>query len=159
MKKSKKTGEFEMIAIGSDHGGFELKCAVIEYLNKNNIEFTDVGCYDKNSVDYPDIAEAVCKKVTGKECELGILICGTGIGISIAANKIKGIRAALCHSEYDAKMTKAHNNANVLCMGGRTTGVEIALAMVKNFLESKFEGGRHEKRIEKITALENKGQL
>ena len=143
-----------MIAIGSDHGGFELKCAVIEYLNKKNIEFSDVGCFDKNSVDYPDIAEAVCKKINSGECEFGILICGTGIGISIAANKIKGIRAALCHSEYDAKMTRAHNNANVLCMGGRTTGVEIALAMVENFLNSKFEGGRHEKRVQKIAALE-----
>lgn len=143
-----------MIAIGSDHGGFDLKCAVCEYLKKEQVEFTDIGCFDTNSVDYPDIAQAVCQKVVSGECEFGILICGTGIGISIAANKVKGIRAALCHSEYDAKMTRAHNNANVLCMGGRTTGVEIALAMTKNFLTSKFEGGRHENRVNKISALE-----
>ena len=143
-----------MIAIGSDHGGFELKAAVIEFLQKKNIEFKDMGCYDKNSVDYPDIAEVTCKKVVSGECEFGILICGTGIGISIAANKIDGIRAALCHSEYDAKMTRAHNNSNVLCMGGRTTGVEIALVMVDAFLSGEFEGGRHAGRVEKIMALE-----
>ena len=143
-----------MIAIGSDHGGFELKNAVMEFLKGENVEFTDVGCYDKNSVDYPDIAKVTCDKVVSGECEFGILICGTGIGISIAANKIDGIRAALCHSEYDAKMTRAHNNSNVLCMGGRTTGPEIAFAMVRNFLEGKFEGGRHAGRVEKIMALE-----
>ena len=143
-----------MLAIGCDHGGFELKNAVTEYLEKNNIEYVDMGCYDKNSVDYPDIAQAVCKKITDGECELGILICGTGIGISISANKIDGIRAALCHSEYDAKMTRAHNDANVLCMGGRTTGVEIALAITESFLKGKFEGGRHARRVEKIMALE-----
>ena len=142
------------IAMAADHGGFELKNAVTEYLEKNNIEYVDMGCYDKNSVDYPDIAQAVCKKITDGECELGILICGTGIGISISANKIDGIRAALCHSEYDAKMTRAHNDANVLCMGGRTTGVEIALAITESFLKGKFEGGRHARRVEKIMALE-----
>ncbi len=144
-----------MIVIGSDHGGFELKEAVKKYLDEKNIEYTDVGCYDKNSVDYPDIAKKACEKVVDGSCERGILICGTGIGISMAANKVKGIRAALCHSEYDAKMTRAHNNSNVLCMGGRTTGIEIALAMVECFLNGEFEGGRHQNRIDKITALEN----
>lgn len=143
-----------MIAIGSDHGGFELKQAVIEYFKKNEIPYEDFGCYDTNSVDYPDIAVAVCKKVTSGEAERGILICGTGIGISIAANKIDGIRAALCHSEYDAKMTRAHNDSNVLCMGGRTTGVEIAIAMTKAWLEGEFMGGRHQSRIDKVMALE-----
>ncbi len=143
-----------MIAIGSDHGGFELKKSVIEYLEKNEIAYEDLGCYDTNSVDYPDIAVAVCKKVTSGEAERGILICGTGIGISIAANKIDGIRAALCHSEYDAKMTRAHNDSNVLCMGGRTTGVEIALAMTKAWLEGEFMGGRHQTRVDKVMALE-----
>lgn len=143
-----------MIAIGSDHGGYELKLAVMDFLKSENVEFVDMGCYNKNSVDYPDIAKVTCQKVVDGECEQAILICGTGIGISIAANKIDGIRAALCHSEYDAKMTRAHNNSNVLCMGGRTTGPEIAFAMVKNFIEGKFEGGRHEGRVEKIMALE-----
>lgn len=143
-----------MIAIGCDHGGFDLKCMVIDFLKGEGIEFEDIGCFDKNSVDYPDIAKITCDKVVSGECESGILICGTGIGISIAANKINGIRAALCHSEYDAKMTRMHNNSNVLCMGGRTTGPEIAFAMVKNFLNTKFEGGRHATRVEKIMALE-----
>lgn len=143
-----------MIAIGSDHGGFDLKCSIIKYLKEKNIEFIDVGCFDTNSVDYPDIAYDVCDKIISSKCRYGILICGTGIGISISANKIKGIRAALCHSEYDAKMTRKHNDANVLCMGGRTTGVEIALAMTDNFLSTEFEGGRHEKRVKKISALE-----
>lgn len=143
-----------MIAIGSDHGGFDLKCSIIKYLEEKNIEFIDVGCFDANSVDYPDIAYDVCDKIISGKCRYGILICGTGIGISISANKIKGIRAALCHSEYDAKMTRKHNDANVLCMGGRTTSVEIALAMADNFLSTEFEGGRHEKRVKKISALE-----
>ena len=143
-----------MVAIGSDHGGFELKEAVKEYLKKENVDFIDMGCFDKNSVDYPDIAKITCDKVVNGECGKGILICGTGIGISIAANKIDGIRAALCHSEYDAKMTRAHNNSNVLCMGGRTTGPEIAFAMVKCFLEGEFEGGRHQNRVDKIMTLE-----
>ncbi len=143
-----------MVAIGSDHGGFELKEAVKDYLKKESVDFIDMGCFDKNSVDYPDIAKVTCDKILCGECDKGILICGTGIGISIAANKIDGIRAALCHSEYDAKMTRAHNNSNVLCMGGRTTGPEIAFAMVKNFLEGEFEGGRHQNRVDKIMALE-----
>ena len=143
-----------MIAIGSDHGGFELKTHIMKHLEEIGVEYKDFGCYDENSVDYPDIAKATCDKIVSGECEKGILICGTGIGISIAANKIDGIRAALCHSEYDAKMTRAHNNSNVLCMGGRTTGPEIAFAMVKCFLDGEFEGGRHQNRVDKIMALE-----
>lgn len=143
-----------MLAIGSDHGGFELKNEVKKYLDEKGVAYTDVGCYSTDSVDYPDIAAALCAKINDKTCEKGILICGTGIGISIAANKIHGIRAALCHSEYDARMCQNHNHANVMCMGGRTTGVNIALAMVDEFLSAKWEGGRHDNRVEKIMNLE-----
>lgn len=143
-----------MLVIGSDHGGFELKQAVKKYLGEKGEEVFDAGCYNTDSVDYPDVAADVCRKIVSGEFEKGILICGTGIGISIAANKIDGIRAALCHSSYDAKMCRHHNNANVMCMGGRTTGVNIAYEMVDAFLNSDFEGGRHEKRVKKIMDLE-----
>ena len=144
-----------MIAIGCDHGGFELKCAVINHLLNKKIEYVDCGC-EGERVDYPDIAEAVCKKVTSGECERAILVCGTGIGMSIAANKIKGIRAAVCSDWYSAKYTRLHNNANVLCLGGRVLGAGLALELVDVFLETEFEGGRHSDRIDKITKLEEK---
>lgn len=144
-----------MIAIGSDHGGFDLKEKIIEHLKANGVELRDVGCYSHASVDYPDIAEAACKEIVSGECERAILICGTGIGISIAANKIDGIRAALCHSSFDAKMSRMHNDANVLCLGGRTTGTSIALEIVDTYIASEFEGDRHMRRVNKITALEN----
>lgn len=144
-----------MIAIGCDHGGFELKCAVMNHLLNKKIEYVDCGC-EGERCDYPDIAEAVCKKVTSGECELAILICGTGIGMSIAANKIKGIRAAVCSDWYSAKYTRLHNNANVLCLGGRVLGAGLALELVDVFLETEFEGGRHSDRIDKITKLEEK---
>ena len=143
------------IAIGADHGGFELKCAVMNHLLNKKIEYVDCGC-EGERVDYPDIAEAVCKKVTSGECELAILVCGTGIGMSIAANKIKGIRAAVCSDWYSAKYTRLHNNANVLCLGGRVLGAGLALELVDVFLETEFEGGRHSDRIDKITKLEEK---
>ena len=144
-----------MIAIGCDHGGFELKCAVMNHLLNKKIEYVDCGC-EGERVDYPDIAEAVCKKVTSGECELAILVCGTGIGMSIAANKIKGIRAAVCSDWYSAKYPRLHNNANVLCLGGRVLGAGLALELVDVFLETEFEGGRHSDRIDKITKLEEK---
>ncbi len=144
-----------MIAIGCDHGGFELKCAVMNHLLNKKIEYVDCGC-EGERCDYPDIAEAVCKKVTSGECELAILVCGTGIGMSIAANKIKGIRAAVCSDWYSAKYTRLHNNANVLCLGGRVLGTGLALELVDVFLETEFEGGRHSDRIDKITKLEEK---
>lgn len=144
-----------MIAIGCDHGGFELKCAVINHLLNKKIEYVDCGC-EGERCDYPDIAEAVCKKVTSGECERAILVCGTGIGMSIAANKIKGIRAAVCSDWYSAKYTRLHNNANVLCLGGRVLGAGLALELVDVFLETEFEGGRHSDRIDKITKLEEK---
>lgn len=144
-----------MIAIGCDHGGFELKCAVMNHLLNKKIEYVDCGC-EGERCDYPDIAEAVCKKVTSGECERAILVCGTGIGMSIAANKIKGIRAAVCSDWYSAKYTRLHNNANVLCLGGRVLGAGLALELVDVFLETEFEGGRHSDRIDKITKLEEK---
>ncbi|WP_293758052.1 ribose 5-phosphate isomerase B [Vallitalea sp.] len=140
-----------MIAIGSDHGGFELKQEVIKYLEANKIEYKDYGCYNQNSVDYPDFAKHVCKAIVDKECDKGILICGTGIGISMAANKVKGIRAALCHDCFSAKATREHNDANVLALGGRIVGVELALMIVDIFLNTEFSNDeRHIRRINKI---------
>ena len=145
-----------MIAIGSDHGGYELKNHIIKHLKEKGIELNDVGCFSEDSVDYPDIAEKVCAEINEGRAERGILICGTGIGISIAANKIKGIRAALCSDVYSAKMCRQHNNANVICLGGRVTGRELAFMIVDTYLNEQFEGGRHQKRIDKIHTLENK---
>ena len=145
-----------MIAIGSDHGGFELKEHIKKHLEERGLEYKDFGCYDENSVDYPDIAEKVCNAINSGDADKGILVCGTGIGISIAANKIDGIRAAHCHDVYSAEMTKRHNNANVICMGGRVIGRELAFKIIDAWLDAEFEGGRHQKRIEKIHALENK---
>lgn len=143
-----------MLAIGSDHGGFELKNHVINHLKERGIEYRDYGCFDESSVDYPDIAKAVGEAVVSGECENGILICGTGIGISIAANKIDGVRAALCSDVYSAKMTKEHNNANIICMGGRVIGRELAFMIVDAWLDAEFQGGRHQQRIDKIHNLE-----
>lgn len=143
-----------MLAIGSDHGGFELKKHVMEHLKQLGIEFCDMGTYSEESCDYPIIAEKVAKAVSAGEYEKGILICGTGIGISIAANKVKGIRAALCGDVYSAKMTRRHNDANILCMGGRVIGRELAFMICDTFLSEPFEGGRHEKRIAEIAAME-----
>ena len=143
-----------MLAIGCDHGGFELKTHILNHLKENGVEFKDFGCYDENSVDYPDIAEKVGKAVASGEFENGILICGTGIGISIAANKIKGVRAALCSDVYSAKMTKQHNNANIICLGGRVTGRELAFMIVDTWLNEEFQGGRHQNRVDKIHNLE-----
>ena len=143
-----------MIAIGCDHGGFELKNHVINHLKEKGIEYKDYGTYSEESVDYPDCAKPVCEAIQNGEAESGILICGTGIGISIAANKYKGIRAALCGEVYSAKMTKEHNNANIICMGGRVLGRELAFMIVDAWLEAEFAGGRHADRIAKIHAAE-----
>ncbi len=143
-----------MIYIGCDHGGFALKQEIFKYIKEDLAEeIEDLGCYDTSSVDYPDYAEKVCRKVIAENAK-GILICGTGIGISIAANKIPGIRCALCSEPFSAEMTRRHNNANVLAMGGRTVGTELAKSIVKAFLSTEFEGGRHQKRLDKISALE-----
>ncbi len=143
-----------MIAIGSDHAGFELKQSVIAYLKENGIEFKDFGCYDTNSVDYPVIAETTCKAIVSGECERGILICGTGIGISIAANKVHDIRAACCSDYFSAKYTRLHNDANVLCMGGRVVGAGLANELVDVFLHTDYEGGRHARRVAMIHDIE-----
>lgn len=144
-----------MLAIGCDHGGYALKCEVMKHLTERGIEFKDLGC-DGETVDYPDIAEKVCEAVADKSAERGILICGTGIGMSMAANRIKGIRAALCGDCYSARLTRLHNDANVLCMGARVIGAGLALQIVDEFLDTGFEGGRHAKRVEKIMKLEGK---
>lgn len=144
------------IAVGCDHGGIVLKPVVEEVLKKNNIEMVDFGCYDENSVDYPDYALKVAEAVSHGEADKGIILCGTGIGISIAANKVKGIRAAVCHDLFTAQMCAQHNNANILSMGGRVVSKELAAQMVQIWLDTPFEGGRHCKRVDKITAIENK---
>lgn len=143
-----------MIAIGSDHGGYELKEHVKKHLIDNGIEVKDFGVFNEDSVDYPDCAEPVCRAVQNGDAECGILLCGTGIGISMAANKHKGIRAALCGDVFSAKMAKVHNNANIICLGGRVTGRELAFMIVDTWLGEKFEGGRHSARLEKLHKLE-----
>lgn len=142
------------LMIGSDHGGFELKEEVKKYLESQGHEVIDVGTYTPDSCDYPDIAKAGCEKITSGECERGILICGTGIGISMAANKIRGIRAACCSDTYSARYTRLHNDANVLCFGGRVVGGGLACELVDAYLSVEFEGGRHQRRVDKIMALE-----
>lgn len=143
-----------MIAIGCDHGGFELKQELLKHLEEKGYEFKDFGCYNTDSIDYPVIAEAVCNSITSGESELGILVCGTGIGMSMAANKHKGIRAAAVSETFSARLTRMHNNANVICLGGRVIGPGIACDIVDQFLEAEYEGGRHQRRIDMVMAIE-----
>ncbi len=142
------------IVVGSDHGGFHLKETVKNHLLEKGYEVVDCGTYSTDSCDYPDIAEKATEYILDGRATFGILICGTGIGIGIAANKVKGIRAALCHDVFSAKATRAHNDANILTMGERVVGAGLALEIVDAFLETNFEGGRHERRVKKISALE-----
>ncbi len=142
------------IVIGSDHAGFELKEELKKFLCNEHYIF-DVGTNSTESVDYPDFAKKVCEYILEKRVDLGILICGTGIGMSIVANKHKGIYAALCFNENMASLARRHNNANVLCLGGRTTKLEDAIEIVKTFLNESFESGRHLRRVEKIKEIEN----
>jgi len=145
------------ITIGSDHGAVQLKEEVKMVLKEyGDVEVKDVGTFGTDSVDYPDIAEKVCGDVVSGNADRGIVLCGTGIGISIAANKIKGIRCALCNDVFSAKMSRQHNDANVLAIGGRVLGFGPAGEIVRAFVEGKFEGGRHERRVNKIMALEKK---
>ncbi len=141
------------LAIGSDHAGFELKQQIIDYFERNDIDYTDYGTDSLDSVDYPDFGVLVGKKVAAGEHERGIIMCGTGIGISISANKIRGARAALCTSDYMAEMSRKHNNANIIAFGGRTTTVDMAVRMIHIFLDTEFEGGRHAERVDKIHSL------
>ena len=143
-----------MIALACDHGGYALKETVKQHLTQRNIPFKDYGCFSETSVDYPDMAKLACDAVVGGECEKALLFCGTGIGISMAANKIKGIRAACCSDCFSAKYTRLHNDANALCLGGRVVGPGLAVELVDLFLDTPFEGGRHQGRIAKIHALE-----
>lgn len=142
------------IAIGCDHAGPALKEELAEHLRELGHEVVDLGVQEGEKCDYPDKAKEVCEKVTSGECELAVLVCGTGIGMSISANKIKGIRAACCSDYFSAKFTRAHNDANVLCIGARVVGAGLAAELVDVFIETPFEGGRHQRRVEKITALE-----
>jgi ribose 5-phosphate isomerase B len=141
-----------MIALGSDQGGFELKQEVIKHLQERGLEFKDFGSYDTKSVDYPEYAKKVCRAINDGECEKGILICGTGIGISITANKIKGIRAALCTDCFMAEATRLHNDANVLALGGRVVGPGLAIKIVDTFLDTPFSN--EERHIRRIKAIE-----
>lgn len=143
------------IALGCDHGGLEHKNAILEHLKERGFEVCDFGIYEQVSVDYPDIASKLCESILKGECERGILVCGTGIGMSIAANKYKGIRAAACSEHFSAKFTRLHNNSNVLCLGGRVIGVGTAIELSDLFVDTEFEGGRHQNRIDKITNIEN----
>lgn len=142
-----------MIAIGSDHGGFELKQAIMKHLEKRGIEYKDYGTYTPDSCDYPVYGKAVANAIVNGECELGIIICGTGIGISITANKIKGIRAALCADCFSAEATRQHNNANILALGARTTGEGLALKIVDTFLDTPFSND--ERHIRRISLIED----
>lgn len=144
-------GGIYMIVLGSDHGGLDLKKEIIKYLEEAKLEYKDLGCYTTESCDYPDYAKKVGEAVASKEADKGILICGTGIGISIAANKVKGVRCALCHDCFSAEATRLHNDSNVLAMGGRVVGPELALKIVKTWLGTEFSNeDRHIRRIEKI---------
>ena len=140
------------IAIGSDHAGVELKAAIIKEFA--DINFEDMGPYSTESCDYPDYASKVAFKVRDGEVDAGIVICGSGIGASITANKVKGIRAALCFNGYMAEMTKRHNNANIIALGARVIGQDIAMEIVRRWLDASYEGGRHQRRIDKVMALE-----
>lgn len=143
------------IAVASDHAGVDLKNEINMMLQKMGYAIIDCGVYDKNSVDYPDIAEKLTCEVLENSC-LGVIVCGTGIGVSIAANKVPGIRAALCHNEFTARLAREHNNANVIALGARVIGSELALECVKTFVNTDFSGGRHQKRVDKILNLEGK---
>lgn len=143
-----------MIALGSDHGGYALKEEVKAHLERRGIPFQDFGCHQPESCDYPDMAVEPCLAVQSGQCSRALLFCGTGIGISMAANKIRGIRAAVCSDSFSALYTRLHNDANVLCLGGRVVGPGLACQLVDLFLDGEFEGGRHAGRIEKIAALE-----
>ena len=145
-----------MVAVGSDHGGYALKVHIIKYLEDNNIPYKDYGCFDASSVDYPDYALKVAEAVAAGEAEKGILICGTGIGVSIAANKVPGIRAALCHDCFSAQATREHNDSNILTMGERVIGPGLAVKITDIWLHTEFQGGRHATRVNKISQIEEK---
>ena len=143
------------LAIGCDHGGIELKLEIVKHLEERGIELVDFGIKEYQSVNYPEIALPLAKAVASGECDRGILVCGTGIGMSIAANKVKGIRAAVCSDHFSAKFTRLHNDANILCLGGRVIGPGVANEMVDLFIDTEYEGGRHATRVQMIADIEN----
>jgi len=142
------------IALASDHGGYLLKEEVIRFLSKNGYEIQDFGCFSEESVDYPDFAFAAAEAVASGTIDRGIVICTTGIGVSICANKVHGIRCALCTSEFQAEMTRRHNDTNMLALGAKTVSSQDALKIITTWLETEFEGGRHSRRVDKITSYE-----
>ena len=144
-----------MIAIGSDHGGYKLKEEVKRYLEEKEIEYTDCGTFDEESVDYPEIGQAVALEVQNGECEKGIIICRSGIGMSIVANKFRGIRCAKCNDEQEAKASRLHNNSNVLALGADYMDTSKAIRIVRTWIATEFEGGRHETRVKMIEEIEN----
>ncbi len=146
------------ITIGCDHAGFALKRHVIEHLQSRGVEVIDVGTHSTESCDYPLIASLVCQSIQNGEAELGILICGTGIGMSMAANKHRGIRAAACSDTFSARLTRVHNNANILCFGERVVGMGLACDLVDNFIDAEFEGGKHQRRVDMISAIEQESK-
>ena len=143
------------ISIACDHAAFELKNDIIKYFSDNGIEYEDFGCYSSESVNYPQYAHAVCKEIQEGRSDLGILICGTGLGMSLAANKHKGIRAVACSDTFSARLSRMHNNANILCFGARVVGKGLAVDLVKEFLNAEFLGGRHEERVNEFMKYEN----
>ena len=143
------------LAIGCDHGGIELKLEIVKHLEERGIEVVDFGIKEYKSVNYPEIALPLAKAVAAGECDRGILVCGTGIGMSIAANKVKGIRAAVCSDHFSAKFTRLHNDANILCLGGRVIGPGVANEMVDLFIDTEYEGGRHATPVQMIADIEN----
>lgn len=144
-----------VIAIGNDHAAVSLKRALCNHFEKNGIEYVDFGCAEGEKCDYPDKAQEVCRAVLDGRADMAVLVCGTGVGMSIAANKIRGIRAACCSDCFSAKYTRLHNDANVLCLGERVVGAGLAAELADVFIRTEFEGGRHIIRVEKINALEN----
>lgn len=145
------------IAIGNDHSAVALRQVITQHLRDRGIEVEEVGTFSEESSNYPEWGEKVARKVVSGEADLGIAICGTGIGISLACNKVKGIRAAVCSEPYSAKLSRQHNNANVLCFGARVVGTELAKMIVDEWLDAEFQGGRHQTRIDMITKIENEG--
>ena len=144
----------EKVVAGSDHAGLQLRAEAVRIAREKGFDVEDLGPFGADSVDYPDFARRVAEAVASGRARLGILVCGTGIGMSMAANKLRGVRAAVCRSEYEARMARAHNDANVLCLGERVTGLGVGGAIVAEFLGQPFEGGRHERRVRKISDLE-----
>ena len=145
-----------MIALGCDHGGYELMQEVKKHLEERGLEYKDFGCNGPESVDYPVYGKKVAQAIVDGECEKGILICGTGLGISLAANKVKGVRAAVCSDPFTAKMSRAHNDCNILAFGARVVGAELAKMIVETWLDTEFEGGRHQRRVDLIMDIEKK---